>query len=73
MCRTWSNDKNLPVKERDLRHKQSSYHFALGLLASRIGRNNFMLFKPHSMWYSLWQPWLSNNFLYFSSRNTVLN
>ena len=34
-----------------LRGNQPCQHLDLGLLASRTTRNEFLLFKPHSLWY----------------------
>ena len=48
----WRQGKgsHLQGKQRGLRRNQSYWHLDLGLLASRLWENKFLLFKPPSLW-----------------------
>lgn len=39
-----------------LRRSQCWWHLGLGLLSFRLLNSKFLLFKPPSSWYILWQP-----------------
>ena len=46
----WRQGKGRWGKQRALRRNQSYWHLDLGLLASRLWENKFLLFKPPSLW-----------------------
>ena len=49
IVRIQPEDGHVQTKERTVRRNQTCKHFDLGLLASRILRNKYLLFKPPSL------------------------